>query len=158
MIPQKLTVVLLRQALLLILIVSLVGSGIELLLLHHTDGIWQLLPLLLIALAFGVLAWFGLSRSSASIRTLQVVMLLCLASGAVGLVQHFSGNLVYASESNPSLSGMALYKEALFGSTPTLAPGTMIQVGLLGLAFAFRHPSLRGPDPGGEHPSQRTLA
>ena len=157
MIPQKLTVVLLRQALLLILIVSLVGSGIELLLLRHTDGIWQLLPLLLIALSFGALAWFWLSRSAASIRTLQVIMLLCLASGVIGLVQHFAGNMVYARDSNPSLSGMALYKEALFGSTPTLAPGTMIQVALLGLAFAFRHPGLRGPDAGDEHPSPRNL-
>ncbi len=28
------------------------------------------------------------------------------------------------------------------GSTPTLAPGTMVQFALIGLLFAFRHPRL----------------
>jgi hypothetical protein len=155
MISQQLTVVLLRRALLLILLFSIAGTGVELLLLGHTDGVWQLAPLLLIALTLLVLGWYGLSRSAAAVRALQGVMALCLASGVVGFLQHLAGNLAYARDSNPSLSGIALYREALLGSTPTLAPGTMIQVALVGLAFAFRHPSLHVPDDGDEHPPQR---
>ncbi len=55
-------------------------------------------------------------------------------------------NVIYASESDPSLGGSALYKEAVMGSTPTLATGTMVQLALIGLAFVFRHPRLRGTD------------
>ena len=37
---------------------------------------------------------------------------------------------------------LALFWEALAGATPTLAPGTMVVPGLLGLACTYRHPAL----------------
>ena len=134
----------LRQALLLILLFGIIGTQLELLLLTHTDGVWQLAPLLLNGIALGVLAWYGAAKSAASVRSLQGVMALHFVSGTIGLGQHFYGNLGYARDSNPSLSGIDLYAEALRGSTPTLAPGTMILLALVGFAFAFRHPRLRG--------------
>ncbi len=145
MIVQQATVTLLRRALLYIMVVGSVGTIVELLLLKHTDGVWQVVPLVLNGVLLLVLVWYGVARSAAAIRALQVILVLCFASSGVGLVQHFRGNLVYSHESNPSLSGRELYVEALMGSTPTLAPGMMAQLALIGLAFAFRHPSLRGP-------------
>ena len=141
---QMATVTVLRQTLLVLLIIGTVGIIVELLLLKHTDGVWQLSPLLLGALILLVLAWFGVTRSAASLRALQGIMVLTLVSGGIGVVQHFRGNVTYASESNPSLAGRELYWEAVMGSTPTLAPGVMVQLALIGLAFAFRHPRLRG--------------
>ncbi|MBC8087755.1 MAG: hypothetical protein H7Z40_10855 [Phycisphaerae bacterium] len=141
------TIVLLRKGLLLILLLGVVGTQIELLLLKHTDGIWQLAPLLLNSLTLAALAWYGLARSALSLRALQLVLGLCLASGGVGVIQHFLANIEYAQESDPSLGGSALYKEAVMGSTPTLAPGTMVQLALIGLAFVFRHPGLRSLSP-----------
>jgi hypothetical protein len=132
-----------RKALLAILVLGVVGTQAELLLLKHTDGVWQLVPIYLNWLALVVLAWYGLRRSAASLRAIQWVMLLCLLSGGVGAIQHFRGNVGYAEESNPGLSGRDLYIEAVQGSTPTLAPGTMVQLALIGLAFTFRHPGLR---------------
>lgn len=120
-----------------------VGSEIELLLLKHTDGALQLIPLALNSMTLVVLVWYAAGRNAASLRALQTIMALCLISGAVGVILHFRANVAYASDSNPSLSGAELYKEALLGATPSLAPGTMIQLALLGLAFAFRHPVLR---------------
>ena len=155
MILPHTTVVVLRRALLVMLVLGSAGTVLELLLLKHTDGVWQLIPLVLNGLTLLVLAWFGIARSPASLRALQATMLLCLASGGVGVVQHFLGNIVYASESNPSLAGRELYLEAIMGSTPTLAPGMMVQLALIGLAFAFRHPDLRSTDPYFELPTQR---
>ena len=143
-IRQMATVAVLRTALLVLLVIGTVGTIVELLLLKHTDGVWQVAPLVLCLLTLLVLAWFGVARTAASLRALQGVMLLTLVSGGVGVVQHFRGNVIYASESNPSLSGRELYAEAVMGSTPTLAPGMMVQLALIGLAFAFRHPRLRG--------------
>lgn len=136
------TLVLLRRALLGILVMGHVGSIAELLLLKHTDGFWQLIPLALSGASMLVLVWLWLAPSVASMRALQGVMGLCLISGGVGVVQHFLGNIVYAQESNPSISGRELYVEAIMGSTPTLAPGVMVLLGLIGLAYAFRHPIL----------------
>ncbi len=157
-IRQLATIVVLRQALLVLLVIGTVGTIVELLLLKHTDGFWQLAPLLLCALILVDLAWFGVARSAASLRALQGIMLLTLLSGGIGVIQHFRGNVTYASESNPSLSGRDLYVEAIMGSTPTLAPGVMVQLALIGLAFAFRHPRLRGETTEGDLPTPRTAS
>jgi len=147
----KPTLALLRTGLLLMLLMGVIGTQVELLLLKHTDGIWQLTPLLLNGATLAVLAWYGLARNAISLRALQLVMLLCLVSGGVGVIQHFRANIGFAQESDPSLGGSALYKEAVMGSTPTLAPGTMVQLGLIGLAFAFRHPRLRSGSSEADH-------
>jgi hypothetical protein len=131
---------LIRSALLLILAIGLVGTEVELLLLKHFDGVWQLIPVVLIGIAILATLWFALSKRATALRALELTMLVFVASGALGVVQHFNGNIEYAKDSNPSLAGAELYKEAVMGSTPTLAPGTMVQLGLVGLLLAFRHP------------------
>jgi hypothetical protein len=141
---QKTTLGILRQALLAILVLGITGTELELLLLRHTDGFWQLIPVVLNGLVLLALGWFAMSRSAASIRILRGILLLCLISGGVGVVRHYSANLRDAGESNPGTSGRELYKEAIQGSIPALAPGTMVQLALIGLAFTFRHPVLTG--------------
>ena len=132
----------LRRALLSILLLGLIGTGVELLLLEHTEDFWQLAPLILIALTLVVLGWHGLRRGAASIRVLQGLMVLCVASGFVGTVQHYQGNVEFELEMYPSLSGTALFRQAMSGATPALAPGTMLLIGLVGLAYTYRHPAL----------------
>ena len=149
------TLTVLRKALLAMLVIGNVGTLAELLLLKHTDGIWQLAPLLLSGATLLVLLWLAASQGGSAVRALQVVMVACLISGGIGGVQHLRGNLGYAKDSNPSLSGRELYVEAVMGSTPTLAPGMMVQLALIGLAFTFRHPRLRGSTDEDDLPSSR---
>ncbi len=138
------TLAFLRQAILFVLLLVIVGTSIELVLLKHTDGVWQWIPLVVMGATVLVLLWYGVTKQAAALRAFQGVMVLSFLSGGVGVIQHFLANLEYAAESDPSLSGRALYIEAIWGSTPALAPGTMVQLALLGLAFTFRHPRLRG--------------
>ena len=81
--------------------------------------------------------WYYRSRSAGAVIVLSGAMILFLASGVAGAVLHYKGNVVYEQESNPGLGGRELYRAAVQGSTPTLAPGAMIQLGLLGLIVAF---------------------
>ena len=148
------TLSLIRTALMLILLVGLVGTEVELLLLKHTDGVWQIVPVVLLALGIVVLAWCVATQSAASIRGLRATMILFIVSGLLGVVLHFKGNVAYEHDSDPSLTGRALYVNAVSGSTPTLAPGTMIQLGLVGLVFTFRYSGRRRPPALDEH--QRT--
>jgi hypothetical protein len=68
---------------------------------------------------------------------------LFLLSGVVGMVLHFQVNMEFQLEMDPALSGMALYQKSILAKTPpALAPGAMIQLGLIGLAYTFRHPAL----------------
>lgn len=126
-----------HTGLLWLLVMGLVGLEIELLLLKHTDGVWQVLPLVLLAVGLLFTLWYVKGRSRAAIMSLSFVMGLFITSGVVGTLLHFKGNVSYEQESNPGLGGRELYVAAVQGSTPTLAPGAMIQLGLLGLIVAF---------------------
>src|SRR5690349_16614830 len=129
-----------RRALLAILAFGLVGIEVELFLLKHTDGFWQLVPVVLVGVTLLIVAWTWLQPGPASLGTLRLVMGVFLITGIVGVVQHFTGNIGYEKESNPGLAGAELYKAAAMGSTPLLAPGVMLQLGLIGLLYTYKHP------------------
>ena len=129
-----------RRGVLLLLIAGLVGTGGELLLMGHTEGLNQLIPLLLIGLSLVTLAWVGFAGSYASLRVFQGTMLLAMISGAVGTLLHYRGNVEFEIESMPGLQGFELFKEAMHGATPALAPGTMALIGALGLLYSLGHP------------------
>jgi hypothetical protein len=71
------------------------------------------------------------------------MMIVFVVAGALGLVLHFKGNMEWALERQPELSGMTLVWKSLTGATPALAPGALAQLGLLGLVWSYRHPALR---------------
>jgi len=132
-----------RTFLLSIFIIGLLGSGTELLLLEHTENFWQWIPIVLIVTGLLALGWCGVARGPVSIRVFQGTMILFVISGFIGLFLHYQGNVEFELEMYPSLAGWELFGKAMQGATPTLAPGTMIELGLLGLVYSFRHPVLR---------------
>jgi hypothetical protein len=132
-----------RAVLLAALVLGMVGTAIELLLLEHTEDPWQWAPIALLGLALFVLTWHGVGRGAASLRAFRGVMGLFVLSGLLGVWLHYRGNVEFELEMYPDLAGLKLFKDAMMGATPALAPGTMIQLGLIGLAWAFRHPVLR---------------
>jgi hypothetical protein len=135
----------LRQFLLLILLIESLSIGAELLLLAHTEDPWQWVPLALILGCTLALAWCAIHPGPAAVRALQGLMALFVLSGILGVFLHFRAKTEFQLEVNPSLQGSALFWEAVKSqSPPTLAPGIMIQMGLLGFAYAYRHPALRG--------------
>jgi hypothetical protein len=132
----------LRRILLATLVLGLIGLEAELLLVEHFDGWKQYLPLVVLGISILALVWYGIRKGRASMRAIQGTMVLCIVLGAVGLVLHYLGNSEFEREMTPDLSGFALFKAAMMGATPSLAPGAMIQLGLIGLAWTFRHPAL----------------
>jgi hypothetical protein len=133
-----------RTFILIILILALVGTGVELMLVDHTEDFWQLIPLLLITLSCVSLLWHTAIRRAVSMRIFQAIMILFIISGGVGTWLHYQAKVEFKLETNPSLAGMELFWAAIKGvAPPALAPGMMIQMGLLGLAYTYRHPALR---------------
>jgi hypothetical protein len=131
-----------RRILLVTFVLGLAGTGLELLLLEHFEDWRQMIPLGLIACALLVLVWHGVSRGPAPVQVLQVVMLVFVLAGVLGLTLHYRGNAEFELEMYPDRTGFKLFKEAMMGATPALAPGTMIQLALIGLAYTYRHPRL----------------
>ena len=126
--------------------VGLLGTAAELILLEHTEDLWQKAPLALMAVGLVVLIWRLCGGGAPSLRTFQAIMVLFLVAGVAGLILHYRGNAEFELEMVPSRKGFELVWESLKGATPALAPGMMIQLGLLGLASTYRHPLLT-PDP-----------
>jgi hypothetical protein len=127
-----------RRWLLWVLVLGLVGTEAELLLLEHYEDPWQLIPLFLIALGMAVLAWHATRRDAASLRALRVLMVLFLVAGFVGVVLHFRGAAEFQLEIDPAMGSWDLVKKVMRAKAPpVLAPGVMLQLGLIGLAYAF---------------------
>jgi hypothetical protein len=133
------TLAALRRLLLGILVIGLTGTAVELLLLKHDEGLVQLMPLVSIGLGLATIGWHLFMASRASLLALQVVMALFLVVGPAGVLFHFQANLQYQREFDATLHGRALFRQALEAKVPpALAPGVMLQLGLIGLAYTYR--------------------
>ena len=103
-----------RQLLLALVFIGIVGLEIELALLRHAESFSQWIP---------------------------HVVLIFLIVGVLGVYLHYRGNVEFALERDPSLTGARLLWKSLRGATPALAPGALSQLGLLGLLYSYRHPA-----------------
>jgi hypothetical protein len=135
----------LRRVLSGILAFGLGGTGIELLLLEHTEGFWQKVPLVLIVLSLAAMLTLAVFPRTFTVRVFQITMMLLLAGGIAGLIMHFNGNMEFELEMHPGQTGFKLYWETLKGATPALAPGMFLLLGCLGLTCAYLHPALTTP-------------
>ena len=129
----------LRRLLLGLFALGSVGVCTELVLLDHMEDTLQWVPLTLLGVAFGMFGWLVVAGSVASVRAFRAIMFLFVIAGCLGLVLHYKGNVEFELEMYPSVHGFTLFREAITGATPALAPGTMILLGLLGLITCYRH-------------------
>jgi hypothetical protein len=133
-----------RRIMLAILVIGVVGIMAELLLLNHIEHWEQWIPLGLGAATLLLSVAVVVKPTTATIRLFQALMVLLIISGAVGIYLHYGATTEFQLEMDPTLRGFALFKKAIVAKAPpALAPGAMTQLGLIGLAYTFRHPALR---------------
>ena len=132
-----------RAPLLGLVLIGILGLVAELLLMEHYDSRTQIIPLGVLGL--GLLAWIALIwlPTRTTIRVFQAAMGTFVLAGLVGLWLHYQGNASFELEIAPSRRGLSLIWMALRGAVPTLAPGALVQLVLLGLLCGHRHPALR---------------
>jgi hypothetical protein len=136
----------LRRLLLALVVLGLCGTATELVLLAHYEDVWQTVPLSAIALALAAVVWHLVDRRGVSVRALQVTMAALIAIGALGLYLHYDSNLAFQLDMDATQSGWVLFRKVISAQAPpALAPAVMAQLGLLGLAYTYRHPALSGP-------------
>jgi len=131
-----------RRILLGILVLGVIGISAELLLLKHTEDSSQWIPLVLCDATVLMSLVVVVKPSAAAIRVFQLVMLLMIASAGLGMYFHLKANMEFQLEMDATLSGWALLKKSVVAKAPpALAPGAMAQLGLIGLAYTFKHPA-----------------
>ena len=131
-----------RRGVLLIFVIGTIGLGTELLLLDHFEEWRQQVPLVLLALGLILLAARMFYRGAIILRLFRWTMLAFVLGGMVGLWFHLSSNMEFELEMHPTLSGLELLFKALSGAMPALAPGALVQLGLIGFLYTYQHPAL----------------
>ena len=128
----------LRRWILAVLVLGLLGTVTELILLEHYEKPVQLVPVVLIALALAIIVWHVMKRDAGSRFAFVAVMALFVLAGFAGFAAHFIGSAEFQLELDPSMSTWTLVEKVLRAKAPPLlAPGMMLQLGLLGLAYIY---------------------
>ena len=130
-----------RQYLLYILLFGAVGLLAELYLLDHYEDWRQWIPLVLIVAGTAAGVWLAVQPSPWAVRTFRILLAAYVPAGLLGAWFHFQSNVEFEQEFHPNSSGLELVTESLGGAMPTLAPGAMILLGLLGILIALQHPA-----------------
>lgn len=141
---ESATLAFIRRLLLASLAVGTLGTGGELILLGHIDSAAQWIPLIALAIALVLLVWHALRPGALTVRLIQFLMCAFLVLGVVGVGLHYDGNVEFERELHPKETGVMFLRHTVAGATPVLAPGSMVLLGLLGIAYAYRHPSALG--------------
>jgi hypothetical protein len=130
--------VVIRRVILIVLVFGMAGLLAELALIAHYEDAAQWIPMALLAAGLVVLAVdLGLARGWTQVLV-QIAMVLMVAAGALGIYFHFHGSREFQLEMDPQMRGTTLVWHVLRAkSPPTLAPGSMMQLGILGLGYAY---------------------
>jgi hypothetical protein len=127
-----------RRVILAVLLMGMGGLLIELSLLAHYEDVTQWIPLA--ALAGGIFSIITqlVHPRAWTLMMVRCVMVLFIVCGLLGMYLHYRGSREFQLEMDPSMSGTALVWKVLHAkSPPTLSPGAMVQMGILGLGYAY---------------------
>lgn len=133
-----------RPYLLYIVLFGAVGLLAELYLLDHYEDWRQWIPLALLVAGTIAGVWLALRPSRTAVRTFRILLAAYVPAGLLGVYFHFQSNVEFEQELHPKSGGLELVTESLGGAMPTLAPGAMIMLGLLGILIALQHPAAGG--------------
>jgi hypothetical protein len=130
----------LRRLLLALLAFGLIGISVELVLLEHYEDPSMFVPFAAIAVSLAAVVLHALSNTAATARVLQAAMAGLILSGLAGVVLHYQGSLEFQLDMDPEISRWDVFWKVMhMKAPPTLAPGIMVQLGLLGLVSTYRH-------------------
>jgi hypothetical protein len=123
-------------------------TDVELVLLEHYEDAFQLVPLFCLAAGALAIAAHVVIGGAGTVWLVRATMGILIPVGVVGMILHYRGNLEFQLEMDATQSGWQLFFKAMHAKTPpALAPGVMAQLGLLGLLYTYRHPSLARREP-----------
>jgi hypothetical protein len=130
--------VIIRRVILAVLLLGMSGVLAELALIAHYEDVAQWIPIALLSVGLVVVVADLLLARPWTQLLIQLTMVLVVAAGVLGVYFHFHGSREFQLEMDPQMRGTALVWHVLRAkSPPTLAPGSMIQLGVLGLGYAY---------------------
>ena len=133
----------LRGLILVLFSFALVGLAVELTFLEHYEDRSMMIPLAAIAAALLAVVVLVVRPTPRTVWLFRAVTVVFALVGVVGVVLHYQGSLAFQVDMDPTASASTLFWKVMhMKAPPTLAPGAMVQLGLLGLLSTYRHPVL----------------
>jgi hypothetical protein len=111
------------------------GMLLELYLLDHYEDRYQLIPLLVIAIALVMTVVLNFRASKRIQQLFKLVLVLISLSGIYGVFLHLQANFEFEQEIHPTASTLSLFSESISGAFPALAPLSLIVLALMGYAY-----------------------
>lgn len=138
-----------RRLVLLVVVGGTVAMGVDLILIGHYEDANELIPLAVAGAGLLAVGWATVRPGVVALRLTQFVMLCFIGAGIIGITLHFQANAEFQREIDPAISTIDLFWKVVEATAPpVLAPGLMVQLGLLGLVYTYRHPVLRAQELG----------
>jgi hypothetical protein len=127
-----------RRVILAVLLLGMTGLLVELTLLSHYEDFKQWIPLVVLSAGIvSIIVQLAHPREWTLI-IVRLIMVLFIVSGLFGMYFHYRGSREFQLEMDPSMGGTNLVWKVLRAkSPPTLSPGMMVQMGILGLGYAY---------------------
>lgn len=119
-----------------------IGAICELILLEHYKKTPQYIPYILSGLGLISLFTVRFKPNKTTVTALRYIMAITALGSLLGIYFHFTGNLAFVREINPTFSFWQALWPAIKGGNPLLAPGILFLAGALGIAITYKHPSL----------------
>jgi hypothetical protein len=139
--PQRLVRV--RRLILALLAFGLTWVAVDLVLLEHYEDPVMFVPFAAVTVGLAAIALDLSAATAGTARIFQVAMGALIVSGLAGVVVHYQGSLEFQLDMDPTMSRWDLFWKVMhMKAPPTLAPGVMVQLGLLGLVATAGHPAL----------------
>lgn len=129
---------------------GLLGISIELLLIEHVESVSQVVPVVVLPIAAILLGPVALGLEPKRALVLRAMLAMVVAAGLVGVALHLYESWEFQAEIDPSLGAVQRAWAALRAqSPPSLAPGQIALLGLLGLAAStpVRNPTAFNKEP-----------
>jgi len=134
----------LRQFLLVIAGLLLLGTILELWFINHTGEAVQWLPFILSGAGLVVVGAALLRPHRATLLTLRGVMSVVTLGSLFGVIEHVENNIGFVLEIRPNAAFDQIVQGALGGANPLMAPGMLGLAAVLAIAATYYHPALKG--------------
>lgn len=128
----------LRRFLLALSALLFSGTLVELWLVNHTEDAVQWVPFVLCGVGVLIVLLVLIRSRRVAVLSLRVWMFVVVGGSLFGIYQHVANNIAFEREIYPTAPSTRIWREALGGANPLLAPGMLSVAALLALAATYK--------------------
>lgn len=124
-----------KQLIVVALLFMMVGTITELFLLHHYEGLLQLIPIFCIGTSLILMVILLFRKNLLLMKAFSLLMGISALSGLYGTFLHLKANFEFEQEMKPTATFWDLLLESFSGALPALAPASMIVFAIIGITY-----------------------